>query len=478
MAIDTTTPNTPGWWLARLLAELNAKRARYELLDSYYRGDQPIPHTSTKAMREAYRRLMALSRTNFAELIVEAVRERMMPQAFRTGAVSDGIGDSEAWRIWQANSLDADVDLILTPQLSMGASYLIVGPVDNDIGAPVITPEDPRQVTAAYDPIRRRKVTAALKVYRDDVAGTDVAYLYLPGVVHRVARDAHGNDLLLDDTDWLPDGPPSVLPDGIGVPVVPFLNRSDRDYRTQSETEGHLGLLDRINYSVLERVEIATLQAFRQRAIKGDLPTTDQDGVAIDYDDVFAADPGALWVVPSTVELWESGQVDLGPIRQAVRDDVQDLAAVTRTPLYYLTPDATNGSAEGAALAREGLIFKAEARIRQASESLEAAMALAFAFAGDTQRASRRDMEVIWAAPERHSLAERADAASKAIAAGVPWRTVMTEIMQFSAQEVDRMAAERAGDMMLAAMQTPPVVPQAAVPMPPTQPEEVPAGAG
>jgi hypothetical protein len=57
------------------------------------------------------------------------------------------------------------------------------------------------------------------------------------------------------------------------------------------------------------------------------------------------------------------GQVDLGPVRQAIRDDVQDLAAVTRTPLFYLTPDAANGSAEGASLAREGLVFKTEDRI-------------------------------------------------------------------------------------------------------------------
>lgn len=454
--IDVETPNSPGWWFARLLRDLNDRRGRYEQLQEYYLGTQPVPYTAAKAIRDAYRRLMQTSKTNFAELVVEAVRERMMPMAFRTGASGDDTGDAEAWRIWQSNSLDADCDLVHTPQLAMGAAYVIVGPVDDDIGAPVITPEDPREVICAFDPLRRRKVTAALKVYTDDVAGAEVAYVYLPGYVYRLARPipSNGYDEELDLRDWEPDGDPQPI--GVdSVPVVPFLNRPDRLYNTQSEIEGHLPLLDRINQTILQRVEISTLQAFRQRAVKGDLPLFDQDGVEIDYSDIFASDPGALWLLPSGAELWESGVVDLGPVRQALRDDVTDLAAVTRTPLFYLTPEATNGSAEGASLAREGLVFKTKDRIRQASESWEQVMALAFEFAGDDVRASRRDMEVIWEPPERHSLAEKADAATKAQAAGVPWRTIMLEIMQFSSQEVDRMAAERAADVMLTAMTAP-----------------------
>jgi hypothetical protein len=76
-------------------------------------------------------------------------------------------------------------------------------------------------------------------------------------------------------------------------------------------------------------------------------------------------------------------------------------------------------------------------------------MALAFLFAGDEVRARRGDMEVIWAPPERFSLAERYDAASKAQAAGVPWRTVMSDVLQYSPQQVTRMEAERVGDALL-----------------------------
>jgi hypothetical protein len=160
--------------------------------------------------------------------------------------------------------------------------------------------------------------------------------------------------------------------------------------------------------------------------------------------------------------MWESGAVDLNPIRQAIRDDVQDLAASTRTPLFYLTPDAANGSAEGASLARESLVFKTWDRLAQTGESWEQVMSTAFLFSGDQRRASRRDMEIVWASPERYSLAERYDAASKAQAAGVPWRQVMSSVLQYSPQEIDRMSAERASDALLASFMAPaPVAPPA-----------------
>lgn len=451
MPIDTSKAGTPGWWLARLTKKLAENQGRYETLDRYYRGENGIPHMSDKAVRDAYQRMMRMARTNFAELVVEAVRERMKPTGFLTGAEGDELGDAEAWRIWQANSLDADHALVDRASLAMSMGYVIVGGVDPELNAPLITPEDPREVVVEHVPGRRRKAAAALKLFRDDANGADFAYLYLPGQLYRAGRPVTGESTSLTPDmarwEWVDRKEyPAELSDV--VPVVAFPNRAEMGGHALGEFEPHLGVLDRINYTILNRMEIATLQAFRQRAIKGP-PSVDADGNQIDYDDIFASDPGALWLLPETATIWESQQVDLGPLRSAIRDDVQDLAAASRTPLFYLTPDAANGSAEGASLAREGLVFKTADRIAQASESWEQVMHLAFRFAGDTERASRRDMEVLWAPPERFSLSERYDAAVKAQAAGVPWRSVMTDVLQFTPQQVARMEAERASDLLL-----------------------------
>lgn len=447
MPIDTQTPNSPGWWFARLLKRLHVQREQCEKLDSYFCGLNGIPVHTDKAVKAAYQRLMHMARTNFAELVVEAVRERMKPVGFRTGAVSDELGDAEAWRIWQANSLDADSSLVDRASLSMQVGYVIVGGPDDRIGAPLITPEDPREVVTVNVPGRRRQVAAALKVFCDDVEGLDRAVVYLPGFVFYASRD-HTDVPSTDLEGWEWDEPAfQQLPAPV-VPVVPFVNRSDMHGCGMAEFEPHIPILDRINYTILNRLEIATLQAFRQRGVKG-VPSRDENGDEIDYDDIFAADPGALWIMPATADVWESGQVDLGPIRQAIRDDVQDLAAVSRTPLFYLTPDSANGSAEGASLAREGLVFKVQDRIVQTSESWEQVMSLAFLFAGDTERAARGDMEVLWAPPDRVSMAEKYDAAVKAKASDVPWRTRMTDILGFSPQKVAEMEAELAGEALL-----------------------------
>lgn len=448
-------PGTADWWVARLLPRLAAQADAADWLDTYYRGEQGIPVASSRAVRDAYRRLMAIARTNFAELIVEAVRERMVVTGFRTGADQDPTGDAEAWRMWQANGLDADADMVHRAQLSMRAAYVIVGK-DPDTGDVVITPEDPRQVYAELDPIRRRRVRAAIKVFYDDHAELDRLYLYLPGEVWSASRQNPG-PVLVDDGPvpvtltaegwiWDPNTPGTV--EVATVPVVPFLNRPDLFSTPVGQFENHIALLDRINYTILSRLEIATLQAFRQRAVKG-LPVLDEHGVEIDYEDIFAADPGALWQLPEAAELWESGQVDLGPLRSAIRDDVEHLAAVTRVPVHYLEP--VNESAQGVEAKREGLLFLVGDRLKGAGESWEQTMALAFALAGDKARASRPDMEILWADPQRWTLSERADAAAKATAGGLTWRATMERVWQFSPQEIDRMAAERAAETLRAA---------------------------
>lgn len=448
MAIDTQIPQSPGWWLHRLLKELAEKQARLNLLDSYYRGDPPMPW-GPENCQPAFRRFQQKARANWASLIVEAVRERMMPVGFRTGAPDDELGDAEADRIWRANDMPTVSQHAHRAKLSMGDAYVIVGGVDAEIGAARITAEDPRQVVTAADPVNPRKVVAALKVFADDVAGSDLAYLYVGNVLFRATRRRPIADATVDfgigGWSWLDDG--QTLP---AMPVVHFPNRADLFGRSLGEFEDVTDDIDRINLMLLQRLTVAVMQAFKQRAVKGDLPETDIDGNPIDYTDVFRSDPGALWQLPAGVEMWESAGVDLTPLLESVKADVRDLAATTRTPMFYITPDAANGSAEGASLQREGLIFKVKDRITETTDPWRRVMYLAFLNAGDDVRADLSQMEVLWQPPERFSLSERYDAASKAQAAGVPWRAVMTDVLQFSPQQVDQMEAQRATDLLMA----------------------------
>lgn len=464
MAIDVTQLGSPGWWMWRLARKLEERQPRLEMLDRYLRGDPPLPE-GADAARKAYVHIQKKARLNLAELSVEAVLDRMVPTGFQTGVSADKIGDARARDIWVANGLDVESTEVHRLMLGLGDSYVIVGGPDSETGIPVITAEDARQVVTAHDPARQQNIRAGLKVFHDAELQQDFAYLYLPGHVFVAFRDSRRtvkNPVVRfspGSWDWdisrggeagqaLPAGSEKTMP------VVRFRNK-----RGAGQFETHLDLLDRVNHMILQRMVIATFQAFKQRGIKvdpEDMPDVDPEtGQAIDYDKIFSADPGALWRLPQSADMWESGAVDLQPILAATKEDKMDFAALTRTPLYWFIPDAANGSAAGAEAQREGAVNQAEDRIRRASAGWNRVMATAFRFMGDTERAKLPSLRTLWQPANRYTLAERADAANKA--SDVPWETRMTDIWQFPPEKLEEMKLQRAADAALNAPAPTPV---------------------
>lgn len=421
------------------IRDLAKDQARLNLLERYYDGDAPLPHGADGASR-AYRRFQRKARTNIASLAVAATRERMIIGGFRTGADGDENGDIVARRLWKANNLDVLAADIHNKMLTFGEAYAIVGPPLIEGGFPVVTVEDPRQVTAEEHPVDPRILTEACKIWRDDDLGMDVAYFYYPDRFEVYVKTSETSLYSVDDWIWREDLS-SDNPLG-EVPVVEFENIDGK-----GEFEPFLDIIDRINHMILQRLVIVTTQAFKQRAIKGDLPQFDRDGNEVDYNGIFEPGPGALWMLPEGADIWESGQTNIQDIISAVRADIQDFAALTRTPMHYLSPDGANQSAEGAALAREGLVFKAEDRMTRVTAAWSKVMSLMFKWMGDEVRANLLDLEPIWKPAERYSLAERADANSKF--QDLPFRSRMQLIGQFSPAEIAEMEVERSGEAIL-----------------------------
>jgi hypothetical protein len=419
---------------AALLKSLARKQAHLNLLERYYDGDAPLPE-SAEGQSRAYRRFQRKSRLNLAQLSVAAVRERMVIGGFRTGAEDDDNGDREARRLWKANHLDylsADLHSLF---LRFGTAYAIVGfPEGSEY--PVVTVEDPRQVIALTSPTEPSKVLVAVKVFSEN--GTHYAYFYYSDQIEMFTKSSDQN--IYDSENWALEGT-QFNPLG-EVPVVKFTNADER-----GEYEPYIDIIDRVNHMILQRLVIATTQAFRQRVLKGDFPTHDSEGNEIDYNGIFESSAGSLWMIPEGADVEELSQADINGILQAVRADIQDFAAVTRTPMHYLTPEGANGSAEGAQLAREGLVFKTEDRINRATPGWSKVMSLIFRWLGDDVRSALLDLEPLWKPAERYSLSERGDANSKF--QDIPFRSRMELIGQFSPAEIAEMEAERAGEALL-----------------------------
>lgn len=437
---------TPEQWLDRLTKAMDDRSSRLANLRCYMDGNAPLPE-GADGCRDAYKAFQRKARTNFGELVVDAVVERMIPSGFTVAGASED--DDQVRAIWKRNHLQIGTADVLREMVGLSAGYMIVA--EETPGRALVTCERPEQVITEQSAARPDQVRAALKVYSDTVEEMDHAFLHLPGIVftfvrpHRQIGGAVTPGLNRSAGGWTLQ---SESPTGLSfVPVFPFINRGGL-----GEFESHTDVLDRINWNILQRLVITAMQAYRQRATKGDLPSEDADGNEIDYAQMFKPGPGALWQLPEGVELWESSQTDISSILAANKDDITHLAAVTRTPMATLVPDGANQSAEGAAFAREGLVFKTQDRVERAKAALSLVMGAALAIERKSDTIVD-DVEVLWLPVERQSLAERADAATKA--QDLPWRTRMTDIWQFSADRVDQMESERAADALNAALTEP-----------------------
>jgi hypothetical protein len=472
LSIDISTQESPGWWLQKCARKLQLRADRLNKLALYHDGNPPLPVGAENA-RSAYQAFQKKARTNFAELIVGSVRERCSVRSIRTAVEDDNDGDDIAWSIWKENNLDIEFSDVLENMLALGDGYMIVGLDPDDDTQVVITGEDPRQVVTIHNPARQSEVRAALKLFHDPDEQKDYAFLYLLGerdesgvranarrYVASRERKSPSKNLAFAAASYSWDesygGAAGEELNHKFVPVVRFRNR-----RGIGEFEPHLDLLDRINHTLLQRMVIATYQAFRMHAIRvdeDDMPDEDEEGNVINYDDILTADPGTFMKIPKDAEIWESSQADLQGILSSVKDDVQHLAAVTRTPLSVVSPDAVNQSAEGASLIKEGQIFKTEDKQKRAAASLALVFSIAFSCLEDAERAQKQAIVIDWSPAERFSLQQKFDAASKA-PSSLAGETVQSEVLQFTPETIALNRSRLVDDAILGALNGPAATP-------------------
>lgn len=491
---------TPEWWMTTMAARLldRQRLIRLAVLRAYRSGCPPLPQVSA-SQRKGFYEFQRLSRSNFARPIINAPAHRMGIRAIRTAAADDANGDQVAWRYFTANGLDVAATDVHSDLLTFAESYVRVGV--NARGVPVALRRDPWSCITMQDPLDPQTTIAAFELLWDENVGRDYAYLWLPGqqwvadrertgrpgafpVPGLLAADARRCGLgfmrqsfdpqsfsmrpLEDDVDEADrdGGPYSQTFSQQVVPVVRFSNRDG-----VGEFEEHLDLIDRINHTIMNRVVIAAIQAYKQRALQQTadgssdrLPDKNPEtGEDIQWEDVFQPGPDALWKLPPGVTIWESAETQLQGILSSITDDVKHLSADTDTPLPLLSDD-TNSSADAAQLRREGLVFKVEDREMIAGRAWSKVVSFLFLFAPDAdryagegqQRVDRADagqIIIVWKPAERFTLAERsqADSLNKTLSSDM----AAEKIWQLTPDEVAINRAQRAADMLL----NPPAVP-------------------
>ncbi|WP_432091023.1 phage portal protein [Streptomyces sp. NRRL F-5630] len=441
---------SPEWWLDRLYGELTKRIEYVTRMRTYCSGDHPLPMLPDKA-RDAFRKLLRHARSNYVGLVADATSERLQVDGFRLG---DGeVGDTEVWRIWQANSMDADSDLLISESVRVGRSFALVAPNPDDPSTPLITGEDATQAIVAYRPGSRRERVAGLKCWLDDWGGRLMATLFLPGAVYKYEAPVPRTGSV-GTPKWAPRavrGEPWPAPNPLeSVSLIELPNRPDLLGGAHSEVEDVLDIQDRINKTLIDRLMAQEFSAFRQRWATGYELPEDESGQPVEP---FRSAVDRLWVAEDTnVKFGEFSATDLTPYLRAIDADVQHMAARTRTPAQYLLGQLSNVNGETLKATESGLVSKVRQRQRPLGEGMEEIARLALRAAGDTRDLSR--IETVWHNPEFRTEGELVDALLKMSTLGVPhealwerWGASQTEIAQWS-QLRDRAATRvMAGDL-------------------------------
>jgi hypothetical protein len=458
MLDQTTVPGTDDWWAMQLAADFGRDLPRLHRMQSYADGTNDLPDEADAAMRDAYRRFIHMSRLNMAELIVAARVNRMKPLGFRTAAPGDLNGDAAAWATWNRSSMKVGSRDFFTDAGNLGSAYLTTtGPAAPSATAePLILPSNGFTTVTRQYALRPALSEAALQVGFDEITGSDVLTLFRPGYMRQLVRGAKRSTVPSNGRKWTPgrdwswESDPIPLGYTTEVPVFKMSGPGG-----MGMFEKHLDSLDRITNGIRERLTIIAMQAFRQRALSGDLPDVyppdhELAGQAINYEEIFRAGPAALWKLPSNVTVWESQTTDITPVLTSGRDDTKNLAAVTSTPIYMLAPDAANGSAEGASLAREALTFSTEEWIDRAEMPMSLSLSTAFLAQADPVRAQVGSIETIWASVDRSSWVEKASAAAQAKTGGLTQRLIDEKIFGLSPAEIAQAEQDRSDEAFTA----------------------------
>lgn len=439
---------SPREWLDFLNYALDARWAELRVFDAYYEGDQTLAFV-TRKFRDAYGSLFQELTDNYMQLVVEAPAERLRVQGFRYGGEQDA--DQDAWRIWQANGLDAESNMVHVEAIKLRESYWMVQPTGTAI--PKITCEHPSQVIVAHAAGDRRARQAALKRWRDG----DYIYanVYLPD---RVVKYRTTERLLREQIAERQWETVTAESNPLGeVPIVAVRNNPSMLKGGRSDLEGGpISLQNGINKHLADLLIGSEFIAYPQRVLLGvDVPR-DAEGRPIRNAEM-AASQSRLWMFPNeNAKAFEFSAADLGNFRNAMDGLIGDLAAQTRIPIYYFRPQAiSNISAEALIGLDAGLVSKVNDKKDPIGEAHEDMMRLAFKAVDRTdERAQVVDSETIWKNTESRSEAQTVDAAMKKQALGVPWEQLM-EDLGYSPTQIDRMAAMRETDALLAQAQAP-----------------------
>ncbi|WP_217625340.1 phage portal protein [Bifidobacterium sp. SO1] len=416
-------------------------------LKTFYDGKElvptkSIPKSTNQSGYAVYQRFTAICQLDLAKAIADAVIHRQRPTGFRL--ISDKtMRSTEADDMWSKCRMELKSRQLFHDLSVYGNAYAMVHANEYPSYITVLSPwttyvssDEDSAINYTYSSVDGKEYIALYKLERNEDGSVSRIFCRVASneTDKRSLLDENNEEEIYgianDDSKLKPSLSPTFEWEGAAEYSYPYAEACQclpivRMHASggKGQFEPHIPALSSIDQQRFQRFCIQELQAFKQRAVSmSNMPQyykeSDpqvRDGLAsagdkIDYKDLFQQGPDALWLVPGDAKFWESGVTDITPLITAVASDIKHLAASSGTPLDILSPDVS-GSAEGAQLKREGLVFKVEDMNARANDGFTRLLRMALT-AGNDNKAPEQRFETVWKPINPPSQLEQAQTAN------------------------------------------------------------------
>lgn len=395
--------------LTKIYDAITKKKAKYNILNAYYDGDQPILYL-TQRLREIFKGIDTVFTENWCAVVINSCLDRINLNGFK---VNDKAVQDELDRVWNDNDLMLESDDIHSATLVNGEAFLIIWP--NEDGFTEVYFNDPRMVEVVYDPSYPRKKLVAGKMFEAG-DGTARITLYYPDRLEYYETKQKIKDVtssksfqpILDGENW------PVNPYG-EIPVFHFkLNR-----RIISDLKNIIPLQNVTNKLLSDMVVAAEFGAYKQRWV---ISNSDTQGM-------MTSQPGSVIELPAgdgigqPTSVGEFMATDLKNYLDAIDNLAGAIGKISGTPKHYFYNQGGDPSGEALIAMESPLNKKASARIERFGTVWKQVAAFIALVAGKV--IDRNDITPVFDEPETVQPKTEADITKTRTDSGVPLVTAL-----------------------------------------------------
>lgn len=388
----------------RYFPSFRSQRERVAVFDSWLRGEQQNTLYLPRETTEEYKGLAGVAPNSWASLIVTSV----VQNAELVGMQMPGSKTPlRGWRTWQANRMDAKQPRLYRASAGHGLAFVWAERGQDRLsGEPMsryhlASAQNMAAFFADDDEWPMFAINAEERpaTQEEPNGGWDVDLMDEIAIyTMKVRGDGH------DIEDWTYV---SHREHGASVcPVVTYAPNVDIEGRANSDLQGLIPLLTRIDQDTFDRLIVQRFGAWKVRYIAGMAkPMTSEEAAAerlrLRVEDILIAED-------KDTKFGTLDASDIVGFISARDSDLRDLSALSQTPPHHMLGLSSNLQAESLAAAESGLQRKSRGHRTSWGESNEQLFRLDAHLRGDREEENAFELESRWRDTESRSLEQAA----------------------------------------------------------------------